>query len=53
MLINGKIILSHCLYISRLYIDTEAPKIDSLPYAIIEKPNSYSQRILGLVPFLF
>ena len=50
--INGKIMLDHCLYISGLYIDTEARKIDSLPYAIIGKSNCYSHPFLGLFSFL-
>jgi hypothetical protein len=40
--INGKIMLPPCLYISEPYIDTEARKIVSLPYAIIEMSNCYS-----------
>jgi len=52
IVINSKILLLHCLYISRPYIDTEADKIDSSPYAIVEKSNCNTQRFLGLFPFL-
>jgi hypothetical protein len=52
IVMNGKIMLLYCLYISVLYINTEAGKIDSLPYAIIEMSNCYSQRSLDLLPSL-
>jgi len=43
IVINGKIMLPHCLYISGPYIDTEIGKTGSLPYAVIEKSKCYSQ----------
>lgn len=52
ILINGKIILLHFLYISVPYIDTEARKFDSLPYAVIKKYSCHSHPFLGLLRFL-
>jgi hypothetical protein len=53
IVIDGKIKLPHCLHVSGPYIDTEARKIDSLPYAIIEKFNCCSHPFFKFVPLSF
>ena len=53
IVINGKIMLHYCLYISVPYIDTEARKIDSLFMQSSKSPIAVLNHLYVSSPFFF